>query len=160
MTVRLNAVKSDKGQAEPVKTSICPDAYVDYDGDVGDMPFTIRAGRQVINWGEATFIPGGNSAFIDVAAIRNQRSLAAGGIYGSIALTQDFTLEAYVGGWDDYRLDAGGTCLAALTSSRQALKWATRIMSIILVAATVQAINSRVMAISPIMAQAPKLSAY
>ena len=93
------------------------DAYVAYDGDIGDMPFTLRAGRQVINWGEATFIPGGNSAFnpIDVAALRRpgaeikEALLPVEALYGSIALTQDITVEAYVGGWDSYRLEAGGT---------------------------------------------------
>ena len=30
-------------------------------------------------------------------------------IYGSLAVTDDLTLEAYYGGWDDYKLDAGGT---------------------------------------------------
>ena len=97
------------------------DAFVSYDGDLSlaglDMPFSIRAGRQVINWGEATFVPGGNSVFnpIDVAQLRRpgaqikEALLPVEALYGSIALTQDITLEAYVGGWDDYRLEAGGT---------------------------------------------------
>lgn len=112
---------SDKGESRAGQNLYLLDAYVDYDGDVGDMPFTVRAGRQVINWGEATFIPGGNSAFspIDVAAIRRpgaeikEALLPVEALYGSIALTQDITLEAYVGGWDDYRLDAGGTLFGA-----------------------------------------------
>jgi hypothetical protein len=93
------------------------DAFLSYDGDLGDMPFTLRAGRQVINWGEATFIPGGNSAFnpIDVAALRRpgaeikEALLPVEALYGSIAITQDLSLEAYVGGWGKYRLEAGGT---------------------------------------------------
>ena len=93
------------------------DLYLDYDGEVGTMPFTIRAGRQVINWGEATFVPGGNSAFspIDVAAIRRpgaeikEALLPVEALYGSIAITQDITVEAYVGGWEEFKLDAGGT---------------------------------------------------
>ena len=93
------------------------DAYVSYDGDLGPFPITIRAGKQVINWGEATFIPGGNSSFnpIDVAALRRpgaeikEALLPVEALYGSIALTPEISLEAYVGGWDDYRLDAGGT---------------------------------------------------
>ena len=28
------------------------DAFVSYDGDVGSMPYTLRLGKQVINWGE------------------------------------------------------------------------------------------------------------
>jgi hypothetical protein len=93
------------------------DAYVSYDGDLGQFPITIRAGKQVINWGEATFIPGGNSSFnpIDVAALRRpgaeikEALLPVEALYGSIALTPEISLEAYVGGWDKYRLDAGGT---------------------------------------------------
>ena len=93
------------------------DAYISYDGDAGNSPFSVKLGRQVINWGEATFIPGGNSAFnpIDVAALRRpgaeikEALLPVEAIYGSIAVTQDLTLEAYYGGWDKYRLDGGGT---------------------------------------------------
>lgn len=63
---------SEKGESRAGQNLYLLDAYLDYDGEVADMPFTVRAGRQVINWGEATFILGGNSAFspIDVAAIR------------------------------------------------------------------------------------------
>ena len=97
------------------------DAFVSYDGDLSlaglDMPFSIRAGRQVINWGESTFVPGGNSVFnpIDVAQLRRpgaqikEALLPVEALYGSIAISQDVTVEAYVGGWDDYRLEAGGT---------------------------------------------------
>lgn len=96
------------------------DAFVSYDGDIGNMPFTMRIGKQVINWGEATFIPGGNSAFnpIDVATLRRPGSeikealLPVDALYGSIAINQDLSLEAYVGGWDHYRLEAGGTPMA------------------------------------------------
>ena len=30
-------------------------------------------------------------------------------VYGSVALTENLSLEAYYGGWDEFRLDAGGT---------------------------------------------------
>lgn len=108
---------SDKGETLAGRDLRLLDAYLDYDGEVGNMPFLIRAGRQVINWGEATFIPGGNSAFspIDVAAIRRpgaeikEALLPVEALYGSIALTQDITLEAYVGGWDEFQLESGGT---------------------------------------------------
>lgn len=93
------------------------DAFITYDFDLANMPVTVRAGKQVINWGEATFIPGGNSAFnpIDVPAIRRpgaeikEALLPVEALYGSIALTDELTLEAYVGGWERYRLDVGGT---------------------------------------------------
>jgi hypothetical protein len=97
------------------------DAYLAYDFDVGNMPATIRIGNQVINWGEATFIPGGNSAFnpIDVPAIRRpgaeikEALLPVEALYGSIALTDSVSVEAYVGGWDPYKLDVGGTFFAS-----------------------------------------------
>ena len=101
------------------------DAYVSYDFDLGDMPATMRVGKQVINWGEATFIPGGNSAFnpIDVPAIRRpgaelkEAFLPVEALYGSIALTDTISVEAYVGGWDRYKLDVGGTFFAGSDSA-------------------------------------------
>ncbi len=101
------------------------DAFVSYDFDIGNMPVTIRAGKQVINWGEATFIPGGNSAFnpIDVPAIRRpgaeikEALLPVEALYGSIALTDTVSVEAYVGGWDRYKLDVGGTFFAGSDSA-------------------------------------------
>ena len=97
------------------------DAFVTVDGDAAGMPYMVRVGRQVINWGENTFIPGGNSSFnpIDVAALRRPGAeikdalLPVEAIYGSLAVTDNLTLEAYYGGWDDYKLDAGGTLFGA-----------------------------------------------
>ena len=101
------------------------DAFVGYDFDLGDMPATVRVGKQVINWGEATFIPGGNSAFnpIDVPAIRRpgaeikEALLPVEAIYGSVALTDALTVEAYYGGWERYKLDVGGTFFAGSDSA-------------------------------------------
>ena len=108
---------TDDGEENAGQNIELLDAFVSYDGDVGSMPYTVRLGKQVINWGEATFIPGGNSAFnpIDVAALRRpgaeikEALLPVEALYGSIAVTQDLSLEAYVGGWEHYRLEAGGT---------------------------------------------------
>ena len=92
------------------------DFYVDWSSEVANLPFTLRAGRQVINWGEATFILGGNSVFnpISVPAFRRPGSeikealLPVMAIYGSLSLPYDLTLEAYAGGWDSYDIDPGG----------------------------------------------------
>ena len=48
------------------------DAYVTGDFELGDMPLTIRAGEQVISWGESTFIPNGINIInpVDVAQLR------------------------------------------------------------------------------------------
>jgi len=111
---------SDKGEYAAGANIELLDAYVAYDFDVGNMPATIRVGNQVINWGEATFIPGGNSAFnpIDVPAIRRpgaeikEALLPVEALYGSIAVSDTVSVEAYVGGWDTYKLDVGGTFFA------------------------------------------------
>ena len=111
---------SDQGEEDAGANLELLDAFVSYDFDVANMPATIRVGKQVINWGEATFIPGGNSAFnpIDVPAIRRpgaeikEALLPVEALYGSLALTDTISLEAYVGGWDTFKLDVGGTFFA------------------------------------------------
>ncbi|MGC6534223.1 MAG: DUF1302 family protein [Parvibaculales bacterium] len=116
---------TDEGEELAGQSIDLLDAFVAYDFDIGDMPVTVRAGKQVINWGEATFIPGGNSAFnpIDVPAIRRpgaeikEALLPVEALYGSIALTDTVSLEAYVGGWDRYKLDVGGTFFAGSDSA-------------------------------------------
>ena len=93
------------------------DAYISYDADFGNMPATIRVGRQVINWGESTFFTGGNSVFspIDVPALRRpgaeikEALLPVEAVYGSLAVTENLSVEAYYGGWDEFKLDSGGT---------------------------------------------------
>ena len=111
---------SDNADAAVITNIDALDFYLDWDGQIGDRPVLIRAGRQVINWGEATFILGGNSVFnsIDVNAIRRpgaeikEALLPVDALYGSLALNQDLTVEAYIGGWDNYKIDSGGTAFA------------------------------------------------
>lgn len=92
------------------------DAYLDYDFDLLGQPTLIRVGKQVINWGESTFILGGNSVFnpIDVPAFRRpgaeikEALIPVNAVYASVALPYDLSLEAYYGEWDDFQLDAAG----------------------------------------------------
>lgn len=93
------------------------DAFLSYDFDVAGMPAMVRVGNQVINWGESTFLLGGNSVFnpIDVPAIRKpgaeikEALLPVEAIYASFTLPYDVSVEAYVGGWDRFKIDNGGT---------------------------------------------------
>ena len=48
---------TDDGEENVGQNAEILDFYISYDGDIGNMPFTLRAGRQVINWGEATLFP-------------------------------------------------------------------------------------------------------
>ena len=78
------------------------DNYVTGKFDFGSMPVTVRLGRQVISWGESTFIPNGINVInpIDVARLRSPGSElreALLPVYAwdtSVALTDKLSLEA------------------------------------------------------------------
>lgn len=80
------------------------DAYISYDLELAGNPMLIRVGRQVINWGEATFSLGGNAFFnpVDVNALIRPGSeikeafIPVGAAYASLALPYNLTAEAYV----------------------------------------------------------------
>ncbi len=111
---------TDRAKRDAIENINILDAYLDYTTEIAGNPLQLRAGRQVINWGESTFFVGGNSVFspIDVPAIRRpgaeikEALLPVEAIYGSLSLPYDLTLEAYVGGWDHFKLDVGGTPMA------------------------------------------------
>lgn len=92
------------------------DFYVDYDFDMAGLPVLVRAGKQVINWGESTFFLGGNSTFfpIDVGAFRRpgaevkEALIPVNALYASISLPYEISLEAYAGEWEEFQLDAAG----------------------------------------------------
>ncbi|MCF6226457.1 MAG: DUF1302 domain-containing protein [Xanthomonadales bacterium] len=78
------------------------DAYVYANWDIGDNPATIRVGRQVVSWGESTFIQGGINVInpIDVSALRlagaelKEAFLPVDMVWGSFNLSENVTLEA------------------------------------------------------------------
>jgi len=79
------------------------DAFVWYNFDIGDTPVSARLGRQVLSWGESTFIQGGINSInpIDASAARKpgvevkEVLLPVNLAYTSIGLTDDVTLEAF-----------------------------------------------------------------
>lgn len=79
------------------------DAYLYGDFDVAGMPLTVRAGNQVINWGEAIYRAGGinQTNAIDVSRLvtpgTNIREgyLPSPMLYANISPFQGFSLEAY-----------------------------------------------------------------
>jgi hypothetical protein len=93
------------------------DAYVDWDGQVLGNPLLVRVGKQVINWGESTFVLGGNSVFspIDVGAFVRpgaeikEALLPVEAIYASMSLPYDLSVEAYYGGHEEFKLPRSGT---------------------------------------------------
>lgn len=94
------------------------DAFVWADYDIGDTPATFRLGRQVISWGESTFIQGGINSInpVDASAFRRPGAEVKEGLlpvnmfYTSIGLTADLSLEAfYQLEWEKTRSDPCGT---------------------------------------------------
>lgn len=79
------------------------DAFFYYNTYIGDTPFSIRAGRQVINWGESSYIPHGISESnpIDVGKLRSpgaelkEAYLPVGSIWTSIGFSETINFEAF-----------------------------------------------------------------
>jgi hypothetical protein len=79
------------------------DAFVYYNTYLGDTPFSIRAGRQVINWGESSYIPHGISESnpIDVGRLRSpgaelkEAFLPVGSIWTSVGFSETVNFEAF-----------------------------------------------------------------
>lgn len=96
------------------------DAFVFWNTYVGEdeIPVSIRAGKQVISWGESTFIQGGINSTnpVDATAARTPGAevkdilLPVEMLYASVGLTDNLTLEAYYQlKWRETEIDPCGT---------------------------------------------------
>ncbi len=94
------------------------DAYLWHNFRVGDAPVNLRLGRQVINWGESTFIPNGINVVnpVDVAMLRQPGSELRNAFLPvwlasvSAGVTDNFTIEAfYQFRWKEIIIDPPGT---------------------------------------------------
>lgn len=99
------------------------DAYIYKDFYFGDMPLNLRVGKQVVSWGESTFILNGISVInpIDVQAFRapgaevKDALIPVNMIYGSLGLTENVSLEAFVQlEYQKSRIDDCGTFLSTV----------------------------------------------
>lgn len=78
------------------------DSYIAGQFDLGSMPYTVKIGRQVISWGESTFIPNGINVInpIDVSRLRTPGSELREALLpvyawdNTISLTDKLSLEA------------------------------------------------------------------
>ncbi|BAN50475.1 hypothetical protein PCA10_47430 [Metapseudomonas resinovorans NBRC 106553] len=113
----------DSGRKEGAKSRGAQflDAFVYHNYDIADLPGNVRLGKQVVSWGESTFI--GNSINsinpVDVAAFRRPGSEIKEGLipvnmfYVSQSLTDNLSAEAfYQIEWDQTVLDNCGTFFA------------------------------------------------
>ncbi len=79
------------------------DAFVYGEFDVADMPLDVRLGKQVVSWGESTFIWGGVNAInpVDVAAFRRPGAEIKEGLipvnmaYANLGLSDLLSVEAF-----------------------------------------------------------------
>lgn len=94
------------------------DAYVFSDWYFGNVPVSLRYGKQVLSWGESTFIQGGINTInpVDVNAFRAPGSelkdalLPVEMFYASAGITENITVEAFVqADWEPVRPDDCGT---------------------------------------------------
>ena len=99
------------------------DAFVYANFDIGDMPANVRVGRQVLSWGESTFVFNGINDInpLDVNAARRpgaeikEALLPVGMISTNIGLTDVMNLEAfYQYEWDNTKLDGCGTYFSSV----------------------------------------------
>ncbi|WP_220813533.1 DUF1302 domain-containing protein [Pseudomonas paralcaligenes] len=97
------------------------DAFAYHGYTIADLPGTIRLGKQVVSWGESTFIQGGINSInpVDVAAFRRPGSeikealIPVNMFYLSQNLTDNLTAELfYQLEWDQSVIDNCGTFFA------------------------------------------------
>ncbi len=94
------------------------DAYVWGDFELGEMPLNMRLGRQVVSWGESTFIYNGINVInpVNVGAIRapgaevKDALMPVNMFYTSLGVTENITVEGYVQlEWEKTEIDDCGT---------------------------------------------------
>ncbi|MGK8436800.1 DUF1302 domain-containing protein [Ectopseudomonas hydrolytica] len=99
------------------------DAFVYHNYQIGDLPGTARLGKQVVSWGESTFIQGGINTInpVDVSSFRRPGSEVKEGLipvnmfYLSQNLTEDVSVEGfYQLEWDQTVIDNCGTFFSSL----------------------------------------------
>ena len=110
----------DSNRKEGAKSSGAEilDAFLYHNYAIGDLPGTVRVGKQVVSWGESTFIGNSINAInpIDVAAFRRPGAEIKEGLipvnmlYLSQSLTDRLSMEAfYQLEWDQTIIDNCGT---------------------------------------------------
>jgi hypothetical protein len=109
------------------------DLFVYGSFELGSMPLDLRLGRQVVNWGEATFIQGINVLNpIDVSAFRRPGAEIKEGllpvalVYGNLGLPAGFSLEGfYQFKWEETVIDGCGTYFSDLDFVAKGCNFAT-----------------------------------
>ncbi len=99
------------------------DAFVFHNFSIGEsVTANVRVGRQVISWGESTFIQNGINVInaVDLSALRvagaelKEAFLPLDAVYASFGLTENLSFEAtYLLEFEEIEIDAAGTYFSA-----------------------------------------------
>lgn len=120
---QVSGVQNDPCRDDEAKDQVCRDvrlldAYFYGDFDIGEMPFSVRIGQQVIGWGESTLISHGISEVnpIDIARLRapgaelTEAFIPFGAVWASLGVTDTFNVEMfYQYQWEKTVLPAPGS---------------------------------------------------
>ena len=113
---------SNRKQAAQASGAEILDAFIYHNYAIGDMPGSVRLGKQVVSWGESTFIMNSINSInpVDVTAFRRPGAEIKEGLipvnmfYVSQSLTDNLSAEFfYQLEWDQTVLDNCGTFFAA-----------------------------------------------
>ena len=99
----FNACRDSEAENQVCRDVRLLDAYVYGDFEIGEMPFSVRAGNQVISWGESTLISHGISEInpVDIARLRapgaelKEAFIPFGAVWASLGVTENFNVEAF-----------------------------------------------------------------
>ena len=105
---QISGAINDPCDDSEAKDQVCADvrlldAYVYGNFDIGEMPFSIRVGQQVISWGESTLIGHGISEInpVDIARLKapgaelKEAFIPFGAVWASLGITENFSVEAF-----------------------------------------------------------------
>ena len=101
-TIRPHTPLSHLAKERVGADAVLLDNYLIGKFEIASMPLTLRAGRQVISWGESTFIPNGINVInpVDVARLRSpgaelrEALLPVYAVDASLAVTDKLSIEA------------------------------------------------------------------
>ena len=115
---RARTPLSHVAQQQVGANGVLLDHYITGKFDLGSTPLTVRLGRQVISWGESTFIPNGINVInpVDVTRLRTPGSelrealLPVYALDASVKLTDNLSIEAvWLLEFRQMRIDPDGT---------------------------------------------------
>jgi hypothetical protein len=98
-----NPCRDDEASSQVCSDIRLLDAYFYGDFDIGEMPFSVRIGQQVIGWGESTLISHGVSEInpVDISRLRapgaelTEAFIPFGAVWASLGITENFNVEMF-----------------------------------------------------------------